>query len=289
MIMDRSARTGTADQVRARPGIASGTSSPACGAPPGYSKLARCADRRAAVRDATAGEPYLDPIAVHPSVSTATVRARAGEFQARCADEISAMLDDTMAARTRAAMLMENDIPARERRQREAAQQLDRIPAELSAEERGRRHAGDENASDQLVADRNNAMHTKSRAAAIAECRAAAEELDQAKAELGRLREEVLARQHAMLGQWTRLYALAAQRIAHYQQHLARRHPDGQWLPDMAPAALEAALRELHTLLDQQHTTDLFAFPGGYIQPAAQQSTIPARALRPGSPKRSAL
>ena len=285
--MDRSARAGTADQVRARLGTASGTSVPAPGAPLRYSKLARCADRRAAVRDATAGEPCLDQIAVDPSVSTATVRARAGEFQARCADELTVMLGDTMAARTRAATLMENHIPAGERRQREAAQQLARIPAELSAEERDRRHAGDENASDQLVAERNYAMHAKLRAAAVAECRAAAEEVDQARAELGRLREEVLARRDVMLGQWGRLYAHAAQRIAHYQQHLARRHPDGQWLPNMAPAALEAALRELRTLLDQ-HTIDLFAFPGGRIQPAAQRSTIPARALRSGSPKRSA-
>lgn len=285
--MDRSARTGTADQVGARPGIASGTSFPAPDAALQYSWRARCADRRAAVRDATAGEPCLDPVAVRPGVSTATVRALAGDFQARCAGELSAMLDDTMAARTRAATLMENDIPAGERREREAAQQLAGIPAQLPAEERGRRHAGDENASDQLVAERNDAVHAKSRAAAAAECRAAAAELGRARAELGRLREEIQARQYAMLAQWGRLHALAAQRIAHYQQHLARRHPDGQWLPDMAPAALEAALREFRALLDR-HTGNLFAFPDGRNQPAAQQPTSPARALRPGSSRRSA-
>jgi hypothetical protein len=222
-----------------------------------------------------------------PGVSTATVRARAGEFQARCADELSVMLGDTMAARTCAVALMENCIPAAERRQHEAAQHLAAIPAGLSAEERGRRHAGDEAASEQLVADRNCAEHAKTRAAAVAQCRAAEEELDQARAELGRLREEIRARQQTMVGQWGRHLALASKRIAHYQAHLARRHPDGQWLPDMAPAALEAALCQLHTLLDQ-HTANLFAFPGGRMQPAAQQATIPARALRPGSPRRSA-
>ena len=286
--MDRSIRTGTSDQVRARLGITTGTSFPGYGAPLRYSMLARCADRRAAVHDAIAGEPCLDRIAVRPSMSTATVRARAGEFQARCADELSAMLGDTMTGRTRAAALMEIDIPAWERRQREAAQRLAGIPIELPAEKRGLRHAGDENASDQLVAERNDAVHAKSRALAVAECRAAAEELDRARAEFGRLREEIRARQDAMLGQWSRQYAAAAQRIAHYQEHLARRHPDGQWLPDMAPAALEAALHELRNVLEE-YTTDLFAFPGGPIQPTAQQSTIPARALRPGSPKRSAV
>jgi hypothetical protein len=220
-------------------------------------------------------------------VSTATVRARAGELLACCADELYAMLHDTRAARSRVATLMENVIPARERRLREAARQLAAIPAELSAEELGRRHAGDENASEQLVADRNYAAHATSRAAAAAEVRRVEEELDQAGAELGRLREEILARQDAMRGQWLRLYALAAQRIAHYQLHLARRHPDGQWLPDMAPAALQAALRELRTLLDE-HTADLFAFPGGRTQPADRQPALPARALRPGSPRRSA-
>jgi len=285
--MNRPARRGAVDQARERLGTASGTSVPGPDAPLQYTRRARYADRRAAVCDARAGEPCLYQVPVDATVSTATVRARAGEFQARCAGELSAMLNDTRAARIRAATLMENVIPALERRLREAAQRLAGIPAELSAEELGRRHAGDENASEQLVADRNSAVHAKLRATAAAEVRRFEEELDQARAELGRLREETLACQDAMVGQWARLYALAAQRIAQYQHHLARHHPDGQWLPDMAPAALQAALRELRTLLDQR-TADLFAFPGGRIQPAAQQSTTPARALRPGSPRRSA-
>ena len=253
-----------------------------------YSKRARYADRRAAIRDAIADEPIaaLSLIEDGGSASTPTVRALVQEFHGCCADELRWMLDDTTVLRARMGALTK-DIEDWERRQDEAAQRLARIPAELSAEERVRRHAGDENVSEQVVAARNYAALAKSRAEAAVMYQAVDDELHQARAEFSRLREGFVARQQVMVAQWERHRALTGHRIAVYQQYLSQRHADGHRLPDMAPAAMEDALNDLRARLSQ-YTADLFPVPGEHPQSATQQSATPARALRPGSSRRSA-